>query len=416
MNDEHKKILRQKRAQEKKAILITILAVLVIALLILSAILFLPDRYDDTNENSELSSEQTGKDESNVVDNSLEVSNVSDISIDEVSNGNTSSEVSEVSSDNSDTTSGTDDIVHGWVINNLGYTYIYGDSGFEQFNATDTTMNRYATTINNLAKSLPDGVKIYSMLAPTYIEFVNIPREIYTADNFYNSSQKNTITKINDMLDDSITAINIYDKISSHSSEYLYFRTDINWTSLAAYYAYNDFASAAGFSQISLNEVSKQQYENYLGRFYSATNEDTLADNPDTIEYYLTDPNNACDLTIYHNGNTYSSYKVSGNSVTASANAYNIFLGMDAEYFKITTAASSGKKLLIVADTSAAPFVPYLVNAYSEIHYVNPNHFKENLSVFATGKDIDEVLFLSYTTNANRQAYTTVLSKLDGVS
>lgn len=409
MNEEHNKILRQNKAQEKKAILITMLAMLSIALLILAAFLLLPNKHEKIENNSEVSSDKVGNN----------AYNVSRDYTDNTSHSNNSSETSskdETFSDTSNTVSESDgDLVHGWVINNLGYTYLYGDKGFEQFTATETTINRYVATINNLAASLPDNIKVYNILAPTNIEFVDIPREIYTADNFYNASQRKTIAQINEKLDERITAINIYDTILSHKSEYLFFRTDINWTSLAAYYAYCDFATAASFSPVSLNEFNKQKYEGYLGRFYVATNEEALAKNPDTIEYFLTDVNGECDLTIYHKGITYNNYTISGNSVTASANAYNVFLGMDAEYFKITTKAISGKKLLIVADTSAASFVPYLINAYSEIHYINPNYYKENLSIFAKEKDIDEVLFLNYTTNANRLAYTEVLTKLNGV-
>ena len=105
-----------------------------------------------------------------------------------------------------------------------------------------------------------------------------------------------------------------------------------------------------------------------------------------------------------------------GNAVSSSANGYNVFLGMEAEYYKITTGATGGKKLLVVSDTSAAVFVPYLVTHYSEIHYVNPNFFGDSLSGFITEKGIEEVLFLSYVTNANRLAYTNVLSVLKGVT
>ncbi|HBR30975.1 MAG TPA: hypothetical protein DD733_02715, partial [Clostridiales bacterium] len=62
------------------------------------------------------------------------------------------------------------------------------------------------------------------------------------------------------------------------------------------------------------------------------------------------------------------------------------------------------------------PFVPFLVSHYSEIHYVNPNYYSGDISAYISENGIEEVLFMSYVTNANRQFYTNVLKELSGVS
>lgn len=414
MNDEHKEILKQKRADEKKAILITLVVVVVIALLILAAILLLPDKTSGTVSADQTSSDQINIIVSDVPDDISETSG--DVSLPDLSNEpiNTTSDISDVSSADtvSDDTSESEEVVHGWVINDLGYTYIYGNCGYEQINATENTMKRYANAVNSFVSALPDNIKVYSMLAPTSVEFADIPREIYTADNFYNSSQKNTILAINEKLDKDITPINIYDTLNSHSEEYLFFRTDINWTSLAAYYAYCDFASAAGFSSVNLLDYEKQTYDGFLGRFYTATNEEALSKTPDKIEYYLTDTNNSCKLTIKNKGVTYSNYGIVGNSVSSKSNGYNVFLGMNAGYYKITTGKAEKDKLLIISDTSAAAFVPYLVSNYSEIHYINPNLYDGKISEFFNGNNINEILLLNYTTTSTRPEYASALSKL----
>lgn len=57
--------------------------------------------------------------------------------------------------------------------------------------------------------------------------------------------------------------VNVYDRLKAayEAEEYLYFRTDINWTALAAYYAYTDFAAAAGFSPAALEAFPVKSYE-----------------------------------------------------------------------------------------------------------------------------------------------------------
>ncbi len=413
MKQERKNIVRQKNAEERKAILITIVIVLAIALLILAAVLFLPN-VTENEKSDELSSDRADNTVSNV-SHSEESSLAESRDASQTESQDTSeSDISDESNDMSDV-SGSDELVHRWVINNLGYTYIYGDIGLEQCSATTATLQRYADTVNSLSSSLPSGVKVYSITVPTHAEFVDIPREIYSADQFFNASQKNVINGINDRLDSRITAVNIYETLREHSDEYLYFRTDINWTPLAAYYAYSEFSSAAGFSSPAFNDYNKEMYTGFLGRFYTATEEPTLAANPDTIEYPLVDPEGNCNLTVYHRGLIYNNYKVVGNSVSAPSNGYNVFLGMEAERYKITT-GNSGDKLLIVSDTSAAAFVPYLVSHYSEIHYVNPSYFGDSLKGYVSDNGIAEVLFMNYATNANRFDFTNVLSELGGIS
>ncbi|HBR30974.1 MAG TPA: hypothetical protein DD733_02710, partial [Clostridiales bacterium] len=347
MNDEHKEIILHRKTQQQKAVFISLLTVFIIVLLVLAAILFLPDKTNaEIGTNSDSTSSSADEDSSKAISESEEsvLGTESTLSFDESS----LQETSEVSDD----TSESDELFHGWVINNLGYTYIYGDTGYEQCSATGKTATRYAETLNSLVAKIPGGVDVYSILAPTSVEFAEIPYEVYKsdADNFINANQKNVISVINENLDERIKSINIYETLSSHKDEYLYFRTDINWTALAAYYAYSDFAAAAGFSPVRIDDFNKETYENFLGRFHTATNKDCLSKTPDFIDYYLTDKNNTCDLTVYKSGITYTSYSVSGNGVSGSANGYNVFLGMEAERYKITTGTSGGK-LLVVSDT-----------------------------------------------------------------
>jgi flagellar basal body-associated protein FliL len=417
MEEEHSRILEEKKSDQKKAILITLVVVLVIALLVLAVILFLPERKTAPSASGNPANNTVSGVTNSSDTGSSANSDTSTTSAPVTSQpGNTSSTPSNSTDTSSNTTSNPEELVHKWVINNLGYTYVYGNIGLEQFNDTVATQDRFADTINSLYATLPENMKAYCIVVPTNVEFVDIPKEIYAADNFFNSSQKKSINAINEKLNSNIKAINIYDTMDAHKKEYLYFRTDINWTALAAYYAYNDFAAAAGFTPVLLTDFERSSYPEFLGRFYTASKEESLAKTPDSIEYFLTDKDNKCKVTAYLKGATYNSYKLVGNNVSSTANGYNVFLGIEAEHYKITTGAEGKGKLLIVSDTSAAAFVPYLVSNYSEIHYVNPNLYKGNISKLASDNGISEVLFMNYVTNANRKAYTTVLSQLSGVN
>lgn len=106
----------------------------------------------------------------------------------------------------------------------------------------------YISTINKL-KNAVGSANFYHMLVPTQVEFTDIPSNIKQEDNFYNLSQKTFIDAVAGALASGSIDVNVYDRLKAayEAEEYLYFRTDINWTALAAYYAYTDFAAAAGF-------------------------------------------------------------------------------------------------------------------------------------------------------------------------
>jgi len=171
MKQERKNIVRQKNAEERKAILITIVIVLAIALLILAAVLFLPN-VTENEKSDELSSDRADNTVSNV-SHSEESSLAESRDASQTESQDTSeSDISDESNDMSDV-SGSDELVHRWVINNLGYTYIYGDIGLEQCSATTATLQRYADTVNSLSSSLPSGVKVYSITVPTHAELIS---------------------------------------------------------------------------------------------------------------------------------------------------------------------------------------------------------------------------------------------------
>lgn len=57
-------------------------------------------------------------------------------------------------------------------------------------------------------------------------------------------------------LADCLTAVNLQNALSSHSGEYIYYRTDHHWTTLGAYYAYRELAQAMGLPVRELAGVS----------------------------------------------------------------------------------------------------------------------------------------------------------------
>ncbi len=299
----------------------------------------------------------------------------------------------------------TPSVFRGWIINRMGYSYLYNDRALLQFNGTVKTAERYADILNGIAKSLKNE-NTYSITVPTQVEFLEIPVSVMAQDNFYCTSQQEAQYALENKLEN-IENIDIISVFQEHSDEYLFFRTDYNWTATAAYYAYTQFCSRLNLTPVPLNAYETVSLDNYLGWFYTATQSEVLLDNADTIVYYRTETEYPCYITVEENG--YKTYvlKYSGTNIEKS-NGYDVFIGPEREIKRFETRAKGGS-LLIIGDTSAHTFIPFLTAHFGEIIFYNPNCFssESNYNLPQT----DYVLFMNYATNAHNAAYC---GKLEG--
>lgn len=326
------------------------------------------------------------------------------------------SDIGDLTSETSEETSEEEGISHGWVINSHGYTYVYGDTGLEQFNYKNTALDRYVNNLNLLASLLPEKSRMFNIIAPVQATFLGIPREIYTSDNFYNASQKAFVSTVESKLTERIGDIPLIGKLERryNENEYLFFRTDKNWTAKAAYYAYTEYCEKAGLTAYSLSSFTKRSSEGYLGNFYYATSSEAMRKNPDTLDYYYPYAGIDCTLTCYLNGRVYTSYRLSGND-SGRIDPFGVYLGMEAERYEIKT-TSSGGSLLVIGDTSAAPMLPFLASHYGRIVYINPLLYKGDLKAFLTENTFDDVLTLCYGTSAISGDYVPSFNEIIGAN
>lgn len=309
--------------------------------------------------------------------------------------------------------------LHGWIINSMGYTYLYYGMGVEQFNYSDATLERYLNSIRSLAGMVPDGCSVYCMPVPTRIGFLyaDISDDVKRQDNFFNSWQQTFLNTVEDRLRPAISVANLYESFAEayFADDDLFFRTDKNWTSDAAYLAYQVFCSVSGNTPVSLSSYEQRRMEGFLGSFYAATGAEVLRENADMFRYYQNAHTDACRVMLYSGGSVYDHYTLAGNAVSNVSSLYSVYLGTEGQRFVIESPCTSGKKLLVVGDGSAAAMLPFLIENYSEIQYIDvasyPNAFSE---LFQT-ETFHDVLFMSYVTNAVKGEYPTRLATMAGI-
>lgn len=308
---------------------------------------------------------------------------------------------------------------HGWIINSMGYTYLYHGLGVEQFNYSAATTERYLSGIRSLAGMVPEGTSVYCMPVPTRIGFLyaEISDTVKREDDFFNSWQQTFLDTVEERLRPEISVINLYEPFAEayQAGQDLFFRTDKNWTADAAYLAYQRFCSASGNAAVALSAYGERQIEGFLGSFYIATGAEVLRQNADKFRYYQNDRTAACKVTLYSGGSAYKGYSLADNAVADASDAYSVYLGRAGQRFRIESPCTSGKKLLVVGDGSAAAMMPFLIENYSEIQYIDIASYSNLFSELFASDSYHDVLFISYVTNTVKGEYPAHLAAMAGI-
>jgi hypothetical protein len=246
---------------------------------------------------------------------------------------------------------------------------------------------RFAGIANEYHRALGPGVKVYVMAIPVGSDFY-LPHAIDHGE----MRERENIQQLYSDLDPGVVGVDAYSQMSQHTAEYIEYRTDHHWTGLGAYYAYRAFATAAGFTPLPLSAMTKKTIPNFLGSLYYYTRSDTLKQNVDQVDYYVV---------------PYATQEYVYNSLTArpmtahvyqetakGGNAYGVFIGGDHPLTQIVSPNSPTlRKIVIIKDSYANAFAPYLASHYREVWVVDYRYFKGNIASLMRQHGINEILF-----------------------
>ena len=174
----------------------------------------------------------------------------------------------------------------------------------------------------------------------------------------------------------------------AHKDEGLYYRTDHHWTSVGAYYGAAAFLERLGREVPALAEPTVLA-EDFNGTLFSSSGYRHIT--PDVIESYV----DGAGVTV----ETWRSgapeiIDLYDESFLAEKDKYSAFLGGNTPLSIVRTGVENGGRLLIVRDSYADSFVPFLTESYSEIHLFDARYYKQPLSQYIEQNAIDEVLVL----------------------
>lgn len=162
--------------------------------------------------------------------------------------------------------------------------------------------------------------------------------------------------------------IDMRDDYRANKDQYLYFKTDHHWTPDGAYRAYQQFCTLKNLTPFDCNVYTKITVPDFYGTHYSATRRWNAQ--ADSFSYYDL-PNQ---MTVYKvNGEAdYEPVKTEGLMNLAKLDTrdkYGAFLDGNNGYSVIE--GNGTGSILVVKDSYANSFIPYLTANYAKIGVVD---------------------------------------------
>ncbi|MEG1447999.1 MAG: DHHW family protein [Oscillospiraceae bacterium] len=259
------------------------------------------------------------------------------------------------------------------VLENFDEKKLARNSGFvkdfvEKYQDKNITLSIVPTSYMVLDDKLPLGI-----LKANQLDYIN---------SLYNTLEKS----------DNIQCINMAKTLSEHKNEYIYYRTDHHWTTLGAYYGYLEFAKEKGFTPVEIAELKSISVPNFMGTYFNKAKLFTAK--PDTITYYdipvehfeFEDSNSKDSMYDYSKFETrdkYAAFMHGNNGITYIKSANNL-----------NKTQGETSRLLIIKDSYANSFIPYLTFNYDEIFVVDLRGLPVPISELEEKYNFDDIMVM----------------------
>ena len=266
-----------------------------------------------------------------------------------------------------------------------------GKNGYlmEAFNAPSQT--QYDATVNAMTSFAQkhSDLKQYALIAPNSVNILksNLPA-FAPADD-----QNPWIDKLKESLTSAgVTFIDIRDTFTDHKAEDLYYHTDHHWTTLGAYYAYLQAAAAMGIDTSSDSYDKAPVSQTFKGTLSAKSG--FRSGETDELDVFLPNGDNTLSSVVNYVDEQKKSASFYDTSKLNTRDKYALFFGGNHAQIKISTPTESNNSLLVLKDSYANSFVPFLAQHYRKIIMVDPRYYYGDLEQLLQVENVQEVLYL----------------------
>lgn len=250
----------------------------------------------------------------------------------------------------------------------------------------DGDLETKVNAIHSLAKAAP-GLRMFVMLVPTAASVLADKLPDYAPAG----EELAYLEQVKRALRRDIRFVDVYPALHAQRERSVYYKTDHHWTTRGAFYAYQELGKRMGLTPRKEEDFTiRQVTDEFYGSLYSKSGFRHVE--PDSIELYTPKAGESCIVEYVDEGQSSDSMYAMDN--LGKKDKYTVFFGGNHSLIKITTGLRDGTKLLVVKDSYANSFIPFLASHFSEIYVVDPRYYEKDLKALIKERQIRDVLLL----------------------
>ena len=206
------------------------------------------------------------------------------------------------------------------------------------------------------------------------------------------ADQNAGIALVKKELGDDVQWIDAVQAMNKHKNEKIYYKTDHHWTTLGAFYTFQEAAPTLGISaDVSSAFVSYPVATDFNGTLAAKSGCRMVV--KEEIDIYVPkDVDN--DVTVNYVDEQVKTTSLYESDKLKTRDKYAAFLGGNSSLVDIRTLSEGQKRILVVKDSYANSFVPFLTPYFREIVMVDPRYYTGNIQDVMETYQITDVLFL----------------------
>ncbi len=250
-----------------------------------------------------------------------------------------------------------------------------------------TTLKANLTAIRQFADQ-NDEIQTYMMLVPDAAVVLDdkLPALASVPD------QSRMLAQVKRELGESVLWIDAEGVLNKHSDEKIYYKTDPHWTSLGAFYVFQSASEAM--------KIKGEAGSNFVSYPISTSFNGTLAassgfrlNEREVIDMYAPKEEDG-GLVVNYVDKQEKTASLYDSSKLKTRDQYSVFLGGNTSLIDIKTVSESQRRLLLVKDSFANCFIPFLTPYFREIVVVDPRYYSGTIEDLMDAYRITDMMFL----------------------
>lgn len=248
---------------------------------------------------------------------------------------------------------------------------LYEDRLIRRFSYEQQRLTAFGEMIKNLRSACPDVEELYVL---------PVPERTLVEAEFEEDRQRYAqfLEQLAACLGESAGIVDPLPKLSEHTEEYIFFRTEYGWTARGAYYAAASLCGKMGVTPIPLGDYEEYMYNTFQGAFNSQMRKayaeekelEKVARFPDDACFYYCFPESKNIETVVKGGTASVEPILSRSRLGRST-----FIGGSYAWAVLSGDAQSEKlreeTILMICDDSGKLLAPFLANYCDSLYAVN---------------------------------------------